>query len=350
MKKVILPFMLLAVLLIAGCGSQTSSAKTEQENAVPKEEEKATPPTYKMYFQTEQQYEDFKQAVKDENLQFDLLQQEPQLDYAYYGKLTYYPDEKFTVRNMTKYKEGLDDTGNSMAVDGFNDFYFDDTAKDDNFYEVTKEEMEFADNIVNIQSGQPVNGARNPDDIDADFAQSDERFEKREKLNSLYGSVIGEYHSVHEGYMSSYMDLENSIVPSAGVDDTLDIALADNIFKKRENIEGQVVLDSMDDDAYDKLNVMEAIAGLQDRKQALEDAKNNALYERDSFEKIYDFYKAYAEYKGEMFDEEPMDAAFLKEYKDDYNTYLDKVEKEQKRLDKLMAQVEDSKFAFLLEN
>lgn len=347
--KFILPILLLAVVLIAGCNSETSNTKAEQNNSDQQEEEKATPPTYKLYFQSEQHYEDFKQAVKDENLEFELLQQEPQLDYAYYGKLTYYPDEKFAVRNMTKYKEGLDDTGNAMAVDGFNDFYFDDSAKDEDFYEVTKEEMNFADNLVNIQSGQPVTGARNPADIDADFAPTEENFKNNEHINSLYGSVIAEYHGVHEGYMSAYMDLDNREVPSARVDDALDIALISSIYEKRENIEGQVVLNSMDDEAYDKLNVLEAIVGLQDCKQALKDAENDAVYERDSFEKVYDYYKGFAEYKGETFDEEPLDAAFLKEYKDGYDTYLDKVEEEQKRLAVLIEQVKDSEFAFLLE-
>ncbi|PAD34357.1 hypothetical protein CHH56_15215 [Terribacillus saccharophilus] len=37
------------------------------------------------------------------------------------------------------------------------------------------------------------------------------------------------------------------------------------------------------------------------------------IYERDSFEKIYDYYKAFAEYKGETFNEEKLDAEFLKE-------------------------------------
>lgn len=344
--RFVLPIFLLAVLLVAGCSSETNHAKTKQENTDQKKEEKATPPVYKLYFQSEQHYEDFKQAVKDEDLDFAFLQQEPQLNYAYYGKQTYYPDEKFEVKSMLKYM----DMDNAMgAVDGYHDFYFDDSGKGENFYEVTQKEWDFAEKLVKIQSGERFNGARNPDDIDADFAPTEENFKNNEHINSLYGSVIGEYHGVHEGYMSTYMDLVNREVPSAGVDDTLDIQLADSIFNKRENIEGQVVLNSMEDAAYERLNVMEAIVGLQDRKQALEDAKNDAIYERDSFEKIYDYYEAFAEYKGETFDEEKLDVAFLKEYKDGYNTYLDKVEEEQKRLDTLIEQVEDSEFAFLLE-
>lgn len=77
--RLILLILLLAILLVAGCGSQTSNAKTEQKNTAQKEEEKVTSPTYILYFQSGQHYEEFKQAVKDEDLDFAFLQQEPQL-------------------------------------------------------------------------------------------------------------------------------------------------------------------------------------------------------------------------------------------------------------------------------
>ncbi|WP_077306509.1 hypothetical protein [Terribacillus halophilus] len=351
MKKFLLPIILLAVLVIVGCSSQSSNTKTEIESSVQKEEEKVTPITYKLFFPSEQHYQDFKRAVKDEDLEFAFLQAEPQLDYAYFGKKTIYPEEKFEVKSLTKYKSDVYDTDYPIAVDGHHDFYFDGKSTGEQFYEVTKEELEFAEKLVKIQSHEPV-GARNPDVIDADFASTEENFEGYEGVYDIYGSVLSMYHGVYEGYSGAYMDLENRIVPSAGIHDTLNIELADSIYDKRENIEGLVVINNTDEEAFDKLEVMEAIVGLQDRKQALEDARNNAIYERDSFEKIYDFYKALAEYKGESNEfqyEKPLDTAYLKEYKDGYNTYLEKVEKEQKRLESLIDEVKKSKFSFLLE-